>query len=157
METLVIRRWRLQSDPDSTRNAFANRELGSPETCGCTDCLNFAAARKHAYPSEILSIFDQLGIDSRKESEIWHYCRETTGLHHYGGFFHFVGAVDSGKDAKEIVNGHVTFDFESIGNDFEFGFTLNVALVPKSFGNGHVVQLEFQAKIPWALDAPESD
>src|SRR6266849_3889281 len=72
METLTIRRWKLQSDPDATRNAFFNRELGSPESCGCADCLNFAAARERAYPAEVLTVFNQLGIDSHKESEIWH-------------------------------------------------------------------------------------
>ncbi len=157
METLTIRRWKLQSDPDATRNAFSNRELGSPESCGCADCLNFAAARERAYPGEVLTVFNQLGIDSHKESEIWHYCREDSGLHHYGGFFHLVGSIESGKDAKEMLNGHGTFDLEPIGNAFEFGFTSNVALVPKSFGDAHVVQLEFQTKIPWVLDPPESD
>ncbi len=157
METLTIRRWKLQSDPDATRSAFSNRELGSPESCGCADCLNFAAARERAYPAEVLTVFNQLGIDSHKESEIWHYCREDSGLHHYGGFFHLVGSIESGKDAKEMVNGHGTFDLEPIGDAFEFGFTSNVALVPKSFGDAHVVQLEFQTKIPWVLDPPESD
>jgi hypothetical protein len=157
METLTIRRWKLQSDPDATRSAFSHLELGSPESCGCTDCLNFAAARERAYPSEILTVFDQLGIDSHKESEIWHYCREDSGVHLYGGFFHFVGSIESGKDAKEMVDGYGTIDLEAIGEGFEFGFTSNVALVPKSFGDALVVQLEFQTKIPWVLDSPESD
>jgi hypothetical protein len=157
METIAIRRWRLQSDPEATRTAFSNRPLGSPESCGCSDCQNFAAARDRAYPSEVLAIFEQLGIDSHKESQIWHYCREGSGFHHYGGFFHFVGIIESGTDAKRIVNGHVTFDLELIGDDFEFGFTSNAALVPKSFAGAQVVQLEFQTKIPWVLDIPESD
>ena len=157
METIAIRRWILQTDLEATRTAVSSRPLGSPETCGCSDCLNFAAARGRAYPSEVLAIFEKLGIDSHKESEIWHYCREDSGLHHYGGFFHFVGAIENGKDAKQMVNGHVTFDLEQIGDDFEFGLTSNVALVPKAFAGAHVVQLEFQTKIPWVLDIPESD
>jgi hypothetical protein len=57
------------------------------------------AARHQAYPSEALAIFEQLGIDNRKESEIWHTHRDEFGLHHYGGFFHLVGTIESGKDA----------------------------------------------------------
>ena len=157
MKTIAIRRWIVQTDLEATRTALSNRPLGSPESCGCSHCLNFAAARDRAYPSEVLAIFEQLGMDSHKESEIWHYCREESGLHHYGGFFHFVGIIESGKDAKQMVNGHGIFDLELIGDDFEFGLTSNVALVPKSFAGARVVQLEFQTKIPWVLDIPESD
>jgi hypothetical protein len=157
METITIRRWSVKSDPGVTRRVFSNRPKGSAESCGCADCRNFAAARDRAYPSEALAIFEQLGIDSRKESEIWHTHRDESGLHHYGGFFHFVGAIESGADAKRIVNGHGTFDLEPIGEHFEFGFTSDAAVVPRSFAGAEVVRLEFQTKIPWVLNIPESD
>jgi hypothetical protein len=119
--------------------------------------MNFIAARDRAYPSQALTIFDQLGIDRSKESEIWHTHRDESGLHHYGGFFHFVGAIDSGKDAMQMVKGHGTYDLEPIGDEFEFGFTSHTALVPEPFAGAQVVQLEFQTRIPWVLNMPESD
>ena len=109
MQTIAIRRWKLQSDPEATRRAFADMPTGAPESCGCGDCLNFAAARDRAYPSEVLTIFEQLGIDRSKESEIWHTHSDALGLHHYGGFFHLVGAIEEGKDAMVMVNGHGTY------------------------------------------------
>lgn len=157
METIAIRRWKLQTDPEATRVAFSGVPIGSPESCGCGDCLNFAAARDRAYPSEALAIFEQLGIDGGKESEIWHTHRDASGLHHYGGFFHFVGAIEGGKDAMVMVNGHGTYDLERIGEDFDFGLTSNVALVPTPFGENPIVQLEFQTRIPWVLNTAESD
>src|SRR6267154_6013290 len=157
MGTIAIRRWRLQSDPDATRRAFSNVPIGSPERCGCEHCLNFAAARNQAYPPEALAMFEQLGIDSCKESEIWHTHRDEFGLHHYGGFFHLVGVIESGKDAIQIVGGHGTFDLESIGSDFQFGFTsnTNAPAAPGSFKGNAVIRLELQTKVPWVLDSPE--
>jgi hypothetical protein len=157
METAQISRWKIQCDSDATREAFSRVAIGSPERCACADCVNFAAARSRAYPSEVLSVFDQLGIDSRKESEIWHTHRDANGLHHYGGFFHFIGVIESGRDAKQKTNRHVTFDFECIGEHFEWGLTSNVALVPRTFANASVTQLEFATQIPWVIDTLESD
>src|SRR5438128_2301049 len=157
METIAIRRWKLQSDPEATRVAFSNVSTGWPESCGSGDCFNFAAARDRAYPSEALAFFGQLGIDSGKESEIWHTHRDASGLHHYGGFFHFVGAIEGGKDAMVMVNGHGTYDLERIGEDFDLVFTSNIALVPTAFGDNPIVQLEFQTRIPWVLNTPESN
>ena len=102
-------------------------------------------------------IFERLGIDGHKESEIWHTHRDEVGLHHYGGFFHFIGCIRSGRDAKQKENGHVTFDFETIGTQFEWGLTANLALVPKIFLDTPVTQFEFATKLPWVIDAPESD
>ena len=157
MEAAELGRWKIQCDPESTREAFSRVPFGSPESCGCTECLNFVAARDRAYPSAALAILDRLGIDSHKESEIWHTHRDENGLHHYGGFFHFIGSIESGRDAKQKTNGHVTFDFESIGEHFEWGLTSNVALIRQSFAGAPVTQLEFAARIPWVIDKPESD
>src|SRR5258708_7664763 len=121
MEVAHIGKWTIQCDPEATRQAFSQVPLGSPESCGCADCLNFAASRDRAYPSEALSILDQLGIDSHKESEIWHTHRDESGLHHYGGFFHFVGTIQSGRDVMVKMNGYGTYDFEAIGEHFEWG------------------------------------
>ena len=69
----------------------------------------------------------------------------------------FVGAIEGGKDAMVMVNGHGTYDLERIGEDFDLGFTSNIALVPTAFGDNPIVQLEFQTRIPWVLNTPESN
>ena len=158
MEILNIGRWNLRCDRDATRAAYSDVPLGSPESCGCEHCLNFAAARNQAYPSEALAIFEQLGIDAHKEAEIWYTHRDESGLHHYGGFFHFIGAIESGRDAKRVIaDGVGTFDLESIGEYFEYGFTSDAALIAESFVGKEIVQLEFQTKVPWVLNTPEPD
>src|SRR5436190_2868859 len=157
METVDRGRWTIQCDPEGTRVAFSLVPIGSPESCGCNDCLNFTAARDRAYPSAALAIFNQLGIDSQKESEIWHTHRDETGLHHYGGFFHFIGTIESGRDVMVKMNSYSTYDFEMIGEHFEWGLRAETALVPEAFAGGPVTQLEFTTRIPWVINATESD
>jgi hypothetical protein len=157
METVNVGRWNLKCDREATRVAYSSVLLGSPETCGCEDCLNLVAARNQAYPPEALAIFEQLGIDRTKEAETWRRYRDKSGLHHYGGFFHFVGSIESGKDAIEIVNEVGTFDLEKTRNYFEYGFTSNVHLLPESFAGKEVVQLEFQTRVSWVIEATESE
>ena len=149
--------WKLGATLKGYARRFLAFRIGSPESCGCADCLNFAAARDRAYPSAALAIFDQLGIDSHKESEIWHTHRDESGLHHYGGFFHFIGAIESGRDVMVKMSGYGTYDFETIGEHFEWGLASDTALVPNSFAGAPVTQFEFAARIPWVVDAPESD
>lgn len=157
MSVVNIGRWKLKYDAEATRQAFAGVPVGSPESCGCAECLNFAAARERAYPPEALAVFERLGIDRRKESEIWHTHRDESGMHHYGGFFHFVGSVESGEDVAPMVNGVGTYKFESVGKNFEFGFTSGAALIPESFTGREVAQLEFQTQVAWVLEAKEPD
>ena len=158
MNILNIGRWNLKCDREATRAAYAGVSQGSPESCGCEHCLNFVASRTHAYPSEALAIFQLLGIGSRKEAEIWYTHRDESGLHHYGGFFHFIGFIESGRDAKQMMaEGVGTFDLESIGDYFEYGFTSDAALIPESFAGKEIVQLEFQTKVPWVLNTPAPD
>jgi len=56
-----------------------------------------------------------------------------------------------------MVNGHGTYDLKRIGEDFDFGFTSNIALLPTPFRENLIVQLEFQTRIPWVLNKPKSD
>ncbi len=136
---------------------MSNYPLGSPESCGCEICLNLVAARSQAYPPKALEIFEQLGIDCSKEAETWRYCRGESGLHHYSGFFHFIGSIESGKDAIPVINGTGTYDLEETSDCFKYGFTSSVHLLPESFAGKEVVQLEFQTKVTWVIEATEPD
>src|SRR4051812_22566967 len=99
MERMVFGRWHISYDPDATRGAHNAVALGSSEECGCCHCLNFIETRAHVYPPEVLRLFDRLGIDFRKEVEVYQLARLDSGLQLYGGFFHFVGSIDTGADA----------------------------------------------------------
>jgi hypothetical protein len=151
-----IGRWTIASDAEATRKAYAATLVGSPEECGCTHCLNFAAQRSEAYPLTAIQLFEKLGIAANREAEIYHMARLESGRHFYGGWFHLVGSILSGADAaRQVAENIWQPDLEAESDFFSLGFTKQVHLVRKPFEGLPLVQLEFTAKIPWIIDAEE--
>lgn len=156
VQSIRFSRWEISFDPKATSEVYAAVQLGGPEMCGCETCLNFAAARKQAYPSEVLDLFEKLGISADRETETYHLGRLARGRHLYGGWFHFVGTINSGTDAwKQVKENLWQPDFEIINEDFSFGFSSRLGLVRKPFEGLPVVQLEFNARVPWLLKSTE--
>jgi hypothetical protein len=155
--TIRFKKWEIECDVEATRAAYAKIERGSPEDCGCNTCKNFAAARQYAYPQEARSILGQLGIDINKEAEVYHNCKLESGLHYYGGWFHFIGSMEGPDSEREIAENTFTFDLEHIDNRFAVGFTAHSALVAGSFGNQRVIQVEFRAEVAWIIEGLEAE
>ena len=158
MNTIRFKHWTLQCDSGITREAYKQIEHGGSEDCGCNTCKNFVAARRYVYPQDVRVLFEQLGIDINKEAEVYHTCKLDSGLHDYGGWFHFAGSIEEGTDSKRQI-GETSFaiDLEPTNDQFAIGFTAHSALVPESFGDEPVVQIEFEAKIPWVLESDEAE
>ncbi len=154
-----IARWQIKYDPDATRACYAQVAQGSQVTCSCDDCRNFAAALEWAFPPAARAAFDQLGIDYSKAAEVYTTGRVDSGFHQYGGWFHFVGRIESGADAwRQVDNEGKSFtgELEPFTDRFQIGLTSGVALVSQPFQGKPVVQLEFDAYIPWVLAEPRS-
>ena len=92
MELLEYDGWILRYDREATKRAYEEIETGDPENCGCDPCLNFAASRDRIYPEEFRWLLDKLGIDPKKEVEVYHLAMIERGIHKYGGWFHFIDA-----------------------------------------------------------------
>jgi hypothetical protein len=158
MQLITFARWQIECDPETTRKLYARVQSGSPEACGCEPYLNFAAARKQAYPVDVIRLFDSLGVADDREAEIYHTHRIAPRKHHYGGWFHFVGRIVSGADAsKQITTNAWGFDLEKVSAEFELGFTHRIGLLKEPFQGHPVVQLEFQAAVPWVLTGEEPE
>ena len=113
--------------------------------CGCSDCRNYVKACETL--DEQVRIFDQFGVDPRREGEIWHVYENDDGVHYYDGFYHFVG---------EIV-GIDELDWIGVGN-FKFGLTnasKDSALVPDSFLNP-IIELSIKAYLSWDVEYDEN-
>lgn len=139
-------RWRFSLDRDATIEAYRRAECGHVDKCGCIWCRNFRLARDRSFSPEFLALLDQLGIDPRKDGEIYHNGRLAPGRHNYAGWYHFIGTLDE------------TGDFPAV--EFGTGFTawMCEASAPRleSLKGLPVVQLEFQSElVPWLLDEPE--
>ena len=150
METIRFERWRVSCDPQQTQHAHARINVGSPEACGCRDCLNFAESRDRIYPVEITDLLRRLGINPKHEAEVYYMGPREDGLHLYGGWFHFVGSVESESGAIG------QFDMENDNALFTIFFTDKAQVVDDAFKGIRVAQLEFVARIPWELGQPES-
>jgi hypothetical protein len=94
-------RWTLEVDADATRGAMAHPDFPpGAEGCGCACCLNFVAQRESAYPPALLQLFDALGVDHRAEIEVVDHGPAAGGKRHYGAWFHVVGRILEGADAR---------------------------------------------------------
>jgi hypothetical protein len=92
-------------------------------------------------------LLDKLGVDPRKDAEVFHYARLAPGRHDYGGWYHFVGTLDQ------------TGDFPPVDLGDGFSVWMQHASTPRlpSLDGMQVVQVEFNAKaVPWLLDEPET-
>jgi len=88
-----------------------------------------------------------MGIDPRKDGEVYHNARISPNCHDYGGWFHFVGKLDK------------TGDFPHVKITESFSASLCRASAPHlSSLDGHeLVQIEFHVdNVPWVLDEPEA-
>jgi hypothetical protein len=90
--------WEYTCDRASTIEAYARASAGGSDTCRCNTCRNFAAVRASVFPPSFLTVLDSLGIDPRKDGEVYHNARIEPGRHDYAGWFHFIGALD--RDGK---------------------------------------------------------
>ena len=84
--------------------------------------------------------------------------RSASGLHHYGGWFHFVGTIESGANAwRPIADGSTarTADFDPLSEILSVGLHTDVALVREPFAGLPLIQLEISAELPWVIAAEE--
>lgn len=153
--------WRVEADPEATRHAHDRMPAGSPESCGCRDCRNFAAARQTAYPPEALELFARLGIRPDRESEIGGALRLGESRYLYSGWFHFAGSIRDGPSAgSEVIvppggalGGAVVreLEYQPFAGRFAILLRPERHLVPEEFGDQAVVQFEFTTEVPWVL------
>ena len=154
MDLIRVLGWEVEVDAAQTARVQAERESGSPESCGCLHCKNFVAARQLAYPPEALRFLRSLGVPENRESELYHCGEIEPGVHFYGGWFHFIGRIASGPEAPSDGPNGGRIRLEAISDRFSMGFTRKTALVPESFPADTVGQVEFSAHVPWVLSEP---
>jgi hypothetical protein len=152
MTNLKFRDWEIIVDKQLTKSTYDKTIIGSADACICDECKNYTNYRDNVFPEEIKQFLKQLGVDYKKESEVCRYCKLENGLHHYGGWFHFKGQFNGKNCSIPLENGGYTFDLTLITDKFSIGFLMSSAL---AFFENHdnLVQIEFEVKIPWTIDA----
>jgi len=147
------RDWEFEVEILLTQQAYSNIPFGGADRCSCADCKNYVANRETIFPEELTQLFNELGIDYRKEIEIWAIQRLENGLHQISGWFHFKGKIISGKDFRMPFadgNGY-SFDLTSITENFKIGFAPGNDLTFFESKEG-LIQIEFITNIQWVID-----
>ena len=132
----------IRYDREATAAIYASLRNGWAEDCGCAGCRNLAAQRGVIYPASFRELLDQLGIDPNKEAEAVADGPLENGLHHYGGWFFFVG---------EMVTAGERLSHASDSPYFKYFFTRG-GPCPKEFRGGPQLGIEFEAQIKWILN-----
>ena len=146
MTQITYRNWTFDCDVEATRKAYDSISAGGVETCECSGCRNFLVQRELVWPEEILRLFDELGVSYKRDAEIYHTARLPSGLHLYGGWFHFVGTIQN-EPIGPVTLGRFTIDFLH-----------NRDLAAKAFEHYPLMQIEITVEIPWVLaEEPELD
>ncbi len=148
--------WSFEVDKTVTQNTYKNIKIASAEESETLDGLNFAKQREEIYPEEIKKLFDDLGIDYKKEAEVSHHEALTNGMHIYSGWFHFKGSF-TGPDYLDLMSEEdKKFNLIEITKNFSLGFRKESFLT--SFEDRkNLVQVEFECLIPWVLEQEYED
>jgi hypothetical protein len=146
MELLELPGWRIQYDRAATEWAYLQAPDVGPAACQCNACQNWVASRSQILPVQFLQLLAKLGIPPNREAEVYHNGRNESGLHSYGGWYHFVGKVLFGE--REC-SAHVAF------GPLAIWFHSQPQLVPPAFQGKPVVQLEIWTDVPWLSNIPE--
>jgi hypothetical protein len=162
---ITVGPWTVRALVAATRRCYEKIKESGSDRCGCDNCSNFAQVRDQAYPHEILSIFDSLGIDFKKESEVHYYGRISAGLHTYRGWFYFAGLLESGPESWYYPpEGKPERRFHRFGPGFEIGLKRKsdygyseweTVLIDAGFADSPAVEIDCYADLPWISEAPE--
>ena len=95
MQTIQYKNWSFEVDVARNKAVYQRETEGSTDRCSCLYCRNFLAQKEQLYPQIIQTFLTSIGIDYKKEAEVYHLCLLEHGKHLYGGWFHFKGYCSS--------------------------------------------------------------
>lgn len=148
LQQIRIGKWLLEVYIDKTRE-FYNKDI---DVCNCLYCKNYVEAHKYLKTS-VSDIFNKLGIHPAKPANLSEFLTEEAGTRLYIGNYHLVGKVLEGELCTfSNFNEMNTFEIEN----FTFGFSEDLEFVPEGF-SPPVLQLSFDANIPWVLKENPDD
>src|ERR1700683_98638 len=134
--------WEFSCDRNATVAAYARAKAGGSDRCTCIWCRNFRLVRDRVYPAVFLAFLDSVGVDPKKDGEIYHNAEMKPGAHFYAGWFHFVGSLVRTGD----------FPMVEMGPGFKVALCVKSAPMLASLKGLPLVQVEIQAEgVPWVL------
>ncbi len=149
--------WTFLIDKTLTTDIYLSVNESGADKCDCSFCKNYIARRPKLFDTQLLSFFNDLGIDSTKEYEVCYLNRESNGLHLYTTWFDFVGQILDEPDLRvQLPNGKFTKESYSINSNLSISFA-ETSKPANSFFNeiDKIVQMTFILTIPWTVSDEE--
>ena len=148
MKQIRLMNWIINADVNMTKD-FYSKDI---ELCNCLYCENYMEACNHV-DSSVMEIFAMLGINPSKPSHLSEFGEMQDGLRLYHGSYHIIGKLIEGKYCTDS-------DWNNANTagikNFTFGFNKDLTFVHDDFPHP-VLQLEFEARIPWVLNEKPED
>jgi len=137
LKTVEIFGGTLLCDIEATEQAYVGHESYAV-TCPCIPCKNYLAVREKYFPRNAIEALGQLGIDFKRDIEVYHMAK-VEGLHVYGVWFYFVGGISKEPAYQDSI-----------------AFLEGGKWLPPSFQNKPLVTVDMQLRLPWeiALEEP---
>lgn len=110
------------------------------ESCDCAYCKNYIA-NISAFPNELITLIDTIGLDAKKPSEIMQL-DEIEERHLYLATYHFIGSCRE-IGAEPLI--HITESYTLYLTTEEMDF------VPETFPD-EVVQIMVEIMLPWKIE-----
>ena len=140
-------------DVEKTRQIYKELPLIT-QGCECDGCQNFEKAAD-ILPKTVRTFFDTLGVDLKKIVECYVNCKNEDGTLLYGGFCHVCGTLIRGESAwVNISETHSYYNTDltyRLDENFHISFQEECLMVEEQF-EPPMLQIEFEANIPWVLD-----
>lgn len=148
MKRIRLMNWDLEVDINKTKEYY-NKDI---ELCHCSYCENYMEACK-VMDSSILEFITSLGINSLKPIHLSEFGEVEEKVHLYMGCYHIVGVLIEGEYCTDSDWNET--NTAKIGN-FTLGFNKELMFVQDDYPRP-VLQLDFEARIPWVLNEHPGD
>jgi hypothetical protein len=136
--------WILEVDVERTSKFY--NDINDEIQCDCLDCQNY---RMYLTKNEgVWSFFQKLGVNTFKDGDYTSYGVHENGRLVYQGVYHIVGVIVSGPTV--VTDKWSTTNLIKV-EDFNIGFSNELRCVHADFPEP-IIQLEFEANIPWLLE-----
>lgn len=145
MEIVRYRDWVLEVDRKETEAVYQQIEMSGTQSCGCGNCKYFETIANEIFPDEIKQLFEQLGVDIKKNFEV-NDLGDGVNEYDFEVRFHFKGNLIKGDDCYlPLLSNGYTIKLSPVNDMFEIGFTKNG---PRSFFNEQeqIIQIHIMTK-----------
>lgn len=147
MEIVKYRDWVLEVDRPENEALYKEVETPGTQSCACEDCQYFESIADELYPDDVKQLFEQLGIDIKKNFDVSSFGGGQMG-NAFNGQFHFKGGLIEGPDCYQLTEfGGYQLNLLPVSDNFKIGFTKTTS--PSFFNSeADIIKIEFMAWVP---------